>query len=128
MKHIKKYVPIHLAEEMPDTVVIVGGGNDLSPRKSTLEVANEIIDCGIISKMHGARKVIISSVMPRSNFYYQLDRHQLNVLLKKLCDANNFYFLENSDISLSKHIANDGVHLNFDGTKVLANNILDCLN
>ena len=45
-----------------------------------------------------------------------------------MCVANNFCFLENSNITLSKHIAYDGVHLNFDGTKVLANNILNCLN
>ena len=125
---IKEYAKIHLVKEMPDTVVVAAGGNDLSPGKSTLEIANKIIDCGVMSKMHGARKVVISSVMPRSNFHYQLGRHQLNGLLRKLCIANNFCFLENSNITLSKHIANDGVHLNFDGTKVLANNILNCLN
>ena len=113
---------------MPDTVVVAAGGNDISPRKSIAELANEIIDVGIMSKSHGVSKVAISSVLPRGNFHYQLQRKQLNDLLRNLCLANNFYFLENNNIILSEHVAKDEVHLNFDGTKVLANNILDFLN
>lgn len=129
MKYLKKYAPIHLDEEMPDTVVVVGGGNDLSSNnKSVPQIANEIIDVGIDAKMRGASKVVISSVLPRGDFHYQLNRHLLNKLLKDLCVANNFYFLNNNNIFLDSHLAYDKVHLNIDGTRLLADNLIGCLN
>ena len=60
MNFIKKYAKSHFEDEMPDTAVIVCGGNDLSSRKSVPQIANQIIDVGIMAKMHGVSKVVIS--------------------------------------------------------------------
>ena len=72
--------------------------------------------------------MVISSVLPRGDFHYQLNRHLLNKLLRDLCVANNFCFLDNKNIFLAYHLAYDNVHLNFEGTNLLANNLLGCLN
>ena len=95
MNFIKEYAKSHFEKEMPDTVVIVCGGNDLSSKKTVPQIANRIIDVGIMAKMHGVSKVVISSV-----FHYQLNRHWLNKLLRDLCVANNFCFLNNNNIFL----------------------------
>ena len=46
-------------------------------------------------------------------------------MLRELCGANGFVFIENKDIVLSKHGHHDGVHLNEEGTKCLRDNLFD---
>lgn len=128
MRHIKEYVASHMEEEMPDHVVIIGGGNDLSGNASISEIAAHIIDAGITCRIKGALKVSISSVLPRRDSHYQGRRHQLNGLLRNLCMVNNFEYIDNSNIIVKQHVAYDEVHLNRDGTKLLQDNLLDCLN
>ena len=127
VRHIKSYIPVHMDEEKPDDVVIVGGGNDLSGNTPILEIANEIMDAGVICRMKGASRVFVAGVLPRRDFYYQLKRHELNQLLKNLCIVNNFIFIANNNVVLDEHVSYDGVHLNYCGTKVLQENLLDHL-
>ena len=111
-RHFKTYVRAHLPEEKPDVVLIQAGGNDLPTKSTVLEIANDIIEAGIVCKQMGASKVLISSVLPRRDFHLQLKRHDLNNVLKSLCEVNNFTFIPNSKMVLSQHISNDAlVHL-----------------
>ena len=86
IQHIKNYLSTHLQEENPDTVVIVAGGNDLPSREYSSivisDIADDIINSGLNCRSYGVRDVIISSVLPRSSFYYQLHRKVLNDLLR----------------------------------------------
>ena len=130
---IKDFLPSKLREEKSDIVVVQAGGNDLSSttRKDNpvhvRTIANDIIQAGRICAESGA-KVCISSVLPRSDFFLQLKRQELNGILRGMCAWNGFNFVENNNIILSKHILPDGVHLNQSGTELFSNNLIDCLN
>ena len=125
-RHIKHYVSTHLHEERPDNVIIHVGGNDLPTKKyapvPVAEIADHIIQMAQTCDMYGAKKVCISSVLPRKAKYMQ---HRCKDL--HLCRKNDFIFINNSDINLD-HLENDGVHLNKSGTELLENNFLNVLN
>ena len=127
-KYFKTYVTAHLPEDNPDIVVIQCGGNDLPTKASVPEIANQIIDAGIVCREMGVKRVMISSVLPRADFHLQLKRHELNKLLEAMCEMNNFIFIRNQGMTLSRHIDYDGVHLNEEGTKVLQRSFINCLN
>ena len=78
---------------------------------------------GIVCREYGAKNILICSVMPRNIPYMQHRRRDLNKLLKDLCMANNFIFIDNGDIVLKDHIIKDGVHLNDEGKEILADNV-----
>ena len=124
-RHLKHYIPVHMREDKPDVCVIVGGGNDLPENTPVLQVANELMEAGITCKRHGASKIVISSVLPRS--MHESKRAELNRLLYDLCVIHNFVFMDNWNMSL-KHISPDGVHLNKSGDQQLLFNLLWYLN
>ena len=117
MRHIQEYMKVHMKEETPDNVVIVGGGNDLSGDENIQRTATHIIDAGVVAKTMGATRVLIAGVLPRREYTYQLRRHDLNKLLKDLCTANGFTFIDTGEFILREHISDDNVHLNNCGTQ-----------
>ena len=127
---MKHYVSSHMTEEKPDTVIIQAGGNDLRTTRSNpttaLDVANDIMEIGIVCKKKGASRVCISGVPIRKAKFLQDRAKDINKILVDLCKINKFTFIDNSVIDIDC-LHHDGVHLNRDGTKVLANNYLDCL-
>ena len=91
------------------------------------KLADTIIETGHICKGRGTETVFIGGV-PVRKYEYTWERcRDLNKKLRDLCRRNNFIFIDNSDITHSDHLKYDGVHLNDDGDKVLANNYLDYL-
>ena len=91
-------------------------------------VANDIIEGGLICRRYGVTNIMISRVLPRVNFYFQLYRKQLNDMLRDLCETHGFIFIENRNIILKDHLVKDGVHLNYVGSDLLFNNFQDILN
>ena len=126
-RHMKHYIPVHMEEDHPDTCVIIAGGNDLPEETSPAKIANELIEAGITCKNRGASKVIIGSVLPRSDFYCQIKRAEVNRILKDLCAIHEFVFMNNGNMSLS-YVSHDGVHLNSRGSELLLFNLLWYLN
>ena len=126
-RHFQHYIPVHMEEDKPDKCVILAGGNDLPGKNTVLEIANSVMEAAITCKNHGAAEVLVCSVLPRSDFYCQLKRHELNRLLRDLCRIQNFIFIDNCNMSLD-HISFDGVHLNKAGTDQLQLNLLSYLN
>ena len=127
-RHFKTYVTAHLPEDKPDDVIIQCGGNDLPTKASVREIANEIIETGIVCRTMGVHRVMISSILPRGDFHLQLKRQELNQLLESLCEINKFIFIKNKTMVLSRHLDHDGVHLNDEGTKLLQETFVRCLN
>ena len=130
---IVKYMLPHLDEEQPSSVVFVAGGNDLPNRDISNEeikkVASKLVEGGLLCRdVHGVNQVYISSIMPRSNSVFQGNRHRLNNILRDMCKESNFIFIDNSNIVLSKHGHQDGVHLNVEGSELLRENLLNVLN
>ena len=130
---IVKYMIPHLEEEQPSSVVFVAGGNDLPthdvPMVEIRKIANCLVEGGLACRgMYGVRKVYISSIMPRENSNFQGNRHRLNNLLRGMCKEMDFIFIENKNIVLSAHGHHDGVHLNFEGSNLLRDNLVTALN
>ena len=132
VKHFKNYLATHLEEERPSTVVLQAGGNDLpTTRKNPTpvsEIANSIIEAGLMCRQYGVSRILISSVLPRAQAYMQGRRRELNDVLRILCEKHRFIFIENNDIILKEHICGDGVHLNDARSTLLARNFLTHLN
>ena len=124
------YSPKPLADEKPDHVVVVAGTNDLSraiQQRGTVDeykVVNAILNIARCARFHGAKKVVVSSVLPRRGYQYQRALAEVNDLLYMSCIAEEFIFMDNTDITLA-HISNDGVHPNNFGTTILKYNILN---
>ena len=79
-------------------------------------------------KQYGVQNVIISSVLPRNKWFLQERARDLNKFLSELCKVHGFIFIDNFNILVDQHLYSDGVHLNDEGSIVLANNYLECLN
>ena len=69
---------------------------------------------------------MISGIIPRND---KLDDkvRKLMLLSKNLCESYNFHFIDNSNISKINHLNTNGLHLNFKGTFVLGNNLVDAI-
>ena len=134
-KHITQYMTTHLLEGEGDanTVVLIAGGNDI-PNTRHLnneeleEIADHLIRGGRNCKEnYGVTNVVISNILPRSNSFFQCNRHLLNQILKRRCSEENFIFMENVNIILRNHVGFDGVHLNAEGSDLLKTNLLNVL-
>ena len=130
-KDLEHYVTPTLNEEEPDIVVIHIGSNDIDFRKlrqNTVEnIGNDIINIGKKCREFGVSKVIISSVLVKNNMKLTKFIRQLNDILRNLCSVNGFCFISNDNIT-KDFISQDGVHLNKDGTCILAGNFVDFIN
>jgi hypothetical protein len=129
-RHIKEYVWTHLEELTPASAIIQMGGNDLpTPRHNpvpVIDIANHIIETGVICRNYGVQKVCIGGVISRRQHYMQQRCRDLNALLVNMCKIHGFIFLDNSDIE-SRDLY-DGVHLNDQGNGKLFENYLFGLN
>ena len=130
VRHIKEYVWTHLEELSPSSAIIQMGGNDLPTPKDNpvpvIEIANHIIETGIICRNYGVQKICIGSVTPRKQHYTIHRRKELNDHLQQMCKVHKFIYIDNSEIG-TEHLY-DGVHLTDEGSNILRDNYLDALN
>ena len=132
-KQLKHIAHAEVKKEKPDVVLFQAGGNDLQNLTrpvnpiSPLSLAQEIIGVGKLCSKYGAT-IVISGVLPRTEFYQNLKRWEVNILLRGLCAANNFTFIDHSNINAKEHLLKDGVHFNNVGTNLFTENIIRCLN
>ena len=131
-KDISRYMIPHIEDENPSDVVFVAGGNDLPSKVVSQRFISEVADCiirgGLECKNHGVSNVYISSILPRADSYFQINRMKLNKVLRSECAKHNLVFIENDNIVLKQHVCWDEVHLNKEGSRLLKENILDILN
>ena len=127
-RHIKNYIVSHLEEEKPDAVIVQAGGNDLAEKDhAPIEnIANDVIEVAIRAKTAGVRDIFVGGITVRNRQFVYEQLQNLNNILKSLCEQNNFVFIDNSAIT-TRHLYFDGVHLNNDGTRILADNYLQAL-
>ena len=119
---------IFISKYSPDGIII---GNDLpTPRYNPVpvaDIANEIIETGLLCRRYGVQHIFISSVLLRRQFYQQQRCRDLNAFLRDLCVVHNFIFIDNANISV-EHLFTDGVHLTDQGSQILCDNYLFYLN
>ena len=132
-KYVKHYVLPTLYEEKPQIVVLQCGGNDLPKSNANptpvMDIAKIIIETANLCESHGAEQILISGIITRhkGNYYMERRRTELNEILRNICYDRGYIFIDNENIT-HDHLSQDGVHLNHEGSDILANNILHSLN
>ena len=131
-RHFRHYMQPHLEEVAPKTVIIQCGGNDLpTPKGETAipveQIAEDVISLGEFSRQHGVKNILIAGVPIRKRQYIQERCKQLNNILMEFCKARGYTYVDNSNIEVT-HVQNDGTHLTYEGSDLLANNYLYYLN
>ena len=109
-----------------DSAIVHIGGNDLQDLyypESFPKLANDVKEIGLMCRERGADTVFIAGVTVRKWEYTWERCRLLNGRLKELCRVNNFVYIDNSNINYVDHLS-DSVHLNSEGSKLLANNYL----
>ena len=109
----------------PELYVMHIGSNDLRSSKTPDQISEEVITFAKSIKTD-TNDVVISSITARNDHLHDKGV-DVNKLLKTKCDQNNFAFVNNSNIK-KKHLNGSGVHLNYSGTVLLADNILKFIN
>ena len=134
---ITKYVNAHLEDkdtQCPNTVILVAGGNDLhrtkrTPTRELSNIAQSIIGDAVEWRYkYNTPNVCNSSILHRPNCLFPVSRHELNGMLRSLCQQHDFDFIENDNFVAKDHLQDDGIHLNDQGTQLLEDNIVEALN
>lgn len=68
-------------------------------------------------------KVTISSIIERSDDSLNAKIKEVNKIVAKFAKQNHWTFLSNSNIN-KEHLNSSGLHLNPEGTKILASNFI----
>ena len=126
--HLAVYSDVLLANKPTDILIHVGC-NDVWGRNirnvSSQEIANDIIQLAIKCRQHGVQKIYISSLLITRVASSNIQVHEVNTLLKSMCELNNFQYIDNS--FLTDHYLDDDVHLSNHGKRLFVDNYLSVL-
>ena len=111
-----------LLRHNPDLVILHTGTNDLRTKLQSSQIVDQIMKLALNIKCD-ENEVAISSIITR-NDELNAKAIQVNDLLKLKCSEYNLGFIEHENIK-STHLNNSGIHLNYKGVSVLAENILN---
>ena len=122
------YVQPTLQKKVTDVAVIHVGTNDIgfngTESTSLSDIADSIIKVGKRCRQSGINDVL---VVNRNHEHIQKKVNELNSILESKCVDNDLILIDNSNI-LSNDICRDNIHLNFNGTCKLADNIIRHIN
>ena len=93
--------------------------------KNAWDIAESICKMAEEGKKSGCRVVFISGVLPRWGKKYEKMINRVNSMVEVMCRDHGYIFLDHGDIS-TRHLSNDGLHPNAEGTAILKMNILSC--
>ena len=110
----------------PNVIIIHCGTNDLREEKPAEIIADEIVTLAHSLKTD-SNEVVVSGIVPRRD---KLDekRKEVNNYLSIKLNERNFGFIDNTNINITNNLNKIGLHLNYSGTKLLADNFLDIIN
>ena len=106
----------------PEHLIVCAGTNDLKD-KSPKTICRSIADLGNqITKHYPSTKLAISEIIARRD-QTEMDNKvgQTSTLLAKICSDNGWDLMKHHNIK-KKHLNQYGVHLNKNGTAILAQN------
>jgi lysophospholipase L1-like esterase len=132
-----------LKQAPPDTAIIHCGINDVLqrlddkggiPSETVEDIADNVISCGQVCRLHGVNKVCISSIIQkRGTKELKSSINLINNSIARRCASISFDFLLNSNIPYNESekdalFYTDGLHLNPKGKNLLISNFEDYLN
>ena len=107
-------------KQNPKQIILHCGTNDIRSSQSPEEIATEILELASAMKTR-KNTVYVSSLVQRGGQWNgkvtDVNRH-----LKELCKGNNLPFIDNDNIKHFSHSNRSKLHLNPEGTRILANN------
>ena len=116
-----------LEEDNPDIVVLSFGTNNLTKKKHQIEedIVNEIIQMVEECRNMGVNEIFVAGLIVRRGFYNKIN--VINKMLERQASISNFTYIDNNNIT-NQHLRNDGLHLEQEGTVILAKNFIKSLN
>ena len=90
-----------------------------------IDIAEQIIKVVKMCHEKGVNTVYVSSIPLRKGKEQEVN--DVNNFLRANTFMHDFILIDNSNITLS-HIYRDNVHLNFNGTRIIANNFIRAIN
>ena len=109
----------------PKKIILHCGTNDIRSSQSPEEIATEILD--LASAMKTSKNTIYVSSLVQRGDQWNGKVTDVNRHLKELCKGNNLPFIDNDNIKPLSHLNRSKLHLNPEGTRILANNFLKVL-
>lgn len=112
-------------KKQPKLVILHVGTNDVQ-RKEPEEITDEMKSLcqGIVSQ--SLSKIAISEIIKRQDPIINIKIDKTNTLLAKLCSKFKWQFIRHANIDVTKLNAS-GLHLNSQGTALLAKNLIEFL-
>ena len=93
-------------------------------RKQVREIAEKVVDLGReIQDESPDTKVTISSIIERSDDSLNVKIREVNKTIAKFAKQNHWSLLSNANIT-KEQLNSSGLHLNPEGTKILASNFI----
>ena len=126
---LEHYILPDLIEHEPQTLLVHVGTNSILDKEKTPEdISDEILSIGETAEEYGVENVIVSSlIIRRSGHYAEEKRRKVNQILREKCEARNYLFVNNNNIS-PRDISDDRVHLLNSGSAKFAKNLIDAVN
>ena len=132
-RELEAYAEYNIERYRPKQLIIIVGTNDLAQRcrdgmqrgvePNPEEISEDIMRIARNAREKGIERIYVSGIIYRRWSKYRDLRTNVNGLVMRKCHKEGFYFLEQDNIE-SRHLANDGLHLNPAGSKYLKQNIL----
>ena len=106
----------------PKTVIFHCGTNDIRSKNSPEEISREVIEL-VTSTTNDDNKIYVSSIVQRGDDWNEKVK-ETNSVLVTLRDKTNRIFINNDNTNSKIHLNRSNLHLNREGTGILANNFL----
>ena len=107
----------------PNVVILNTGTNDLRSKKQPEQIADDILNLALSVKSDD-NEIVISGIVPR-NDSLNPKGIAVNNFLKQKLPQNNIPFIDNENINPKMHLNNGGLHPNYKGVAILANNFIE---
>ena len=109
----------------PQKIILHCGTNDLSSKQTPAEIASNIV--ALATEMKDEENEILVSGLVSRNDELNGKAIEVNKFLSRKCSFQNITFIDNSNIDERCHLNGSGLHLNYGGTCLLANNFLNTI-
>ena len=109
-------------KKSPSRVILHCGTNDLHTKQSPWTIAEDIIELAKAMESKDTEVLVSSIVQRRDKFNGKA--LEVNKALERECERMRLGFIDNSNIDPESHLNGSGLHLNMEGTIILANNFI----
>ena len=109
----------------PDLIVLHAGTNNLRDEGPARQIAENVMKLALDMKVE-SNDVMVSGLITRTDDEdLNLKLMEVNKILEAECKRYSLCFIDNRNISATQHLNGGGLHLNYQGTIVLASNFID---